>query len=93
MIFSPRATISLLQNEGFDCFTDIIDQTYDHEDTWEKKIIRGISSNHGLLVSDMKHMKDEIDHRTQCNYDYLLTHWLDRRLTTLKHDISVWLNS
>lgn len=93
MIFSPRPTISMLQNEGFDCFTDIIDQSYDNEATWEKKITRGIAANRDLLASDMRHKKDEIDHRTQRNYEHLVTHWLDRRLDMLKHNISGWLDS
>lgn len=93
MIFSPRPIITMLQNEGFDCFTDIIDQSYDNEATWDKKITRGIAANRELLASDMRHKKNEIDHRTQRNYEHLVTHWLDRRLDTLKHNISSWYNS
>lgn len=93
MVFSQRPIISMLQNEGFDCFTDIIDHSYDNEDGWEKKIKLGISSNRELLCSDMRHKKDEIDNRTQANYQHLLTHWLDRRLNTLKDNISTWANS
>lgn len=93
MIFSDRPTISILQNEGFDCFIDIIDQSYDNEDTWEKKINLGIASNREVLASAMRHKQDEINHRTQSNYDYLLTHWLDRRLHGLKHNISTWFHS
>lgn len=93
VIFSPRPIISMLENEGFDCFTDIIDQTYDNEDTWEKKIKLGIASNLEVLASDMRHKRDEIDHRTQRNYEHLLTDWLDGRLDTLKHNIMSWLNS
>jgi hypothetical protein len=93
MVFSSRPIISMLQNEGFDCFTDIIDQNYDHEDTWKKKINLGIESNRELLSSDLRHRKDEIDQRTQYNYQHLLTHWLDRRLNMLKDNISAWLDS
>lgn len=93
MIFSSRPIITMLQNEGFDCFTDIIDQSYDNEATWAKKIARGVASNRELLSNDMCHKKDEIDHRTQRNYEHLVTHWLERRLDRLKHNISSWLNS
>lgn len=93
MIFSDRRIISILQNEGFDCFSDIIDHSYDNEDTWEKKINLGIASNRELLASHMRHKKDEIDHRTQLNYEHLMTHWLDRRLGMLKHNISSWFDS
>lgn len=93
MIFSPRPIITMLQNDGFDCFTDIIDQSYDNEDTWDEKIKLGIAANLELLSSNMRHKKAEIDHRTQRNYEHLVTHWLDRRLAMLKHDISSRLRS
>lgn len=90
--FSNFENISVLESEGFDCFTDIINQKYDMCNTVIDKISTGLKDNLDLLSTKLLDKSEEISIRTDNNFDYLINGWIDMKLNNLKEKISTWLH-
>lgn len=87
--FGKFPIIDMLREEGFDCFDDVIDQSYTKLN-WELQVEQGIDHNINLLNNSMASMEKEINERTDNNLDFLLGPWLQRRLDKLTEAIYNW---
>lgn len=89
IIFSRIPVIDILRKEGFDVFDDIIDHSYVELD-WSDQIIKGIDANRNILSDKLIHLENEINQRTEKNFDYFLNKWFPNQLEKLTNTIYDW---
>ena len=84
--FAPDFMKRWLDSQGFDIFSDIVDQSYDSEPDYLLRIEKAIKQNMDLLHGRVKW--NDISARTQVNQDLLINDWLVRSLTEVLDQVN-----
>ena len=83
IIIGPQpGLIARLENQGFDVFRDVVNQEYDKEKDYNRRLELAINNNVEILSG--KKSIPNLDDRLKSNQQYLFSSWTNKELTRLQ---------
>lgn len=91
LIIGDEGKIEILESEGFDLFSDILDHSYSKikNDNYKEKVITCVEKNYEVLKNNSFLDSKEIKERLNKNQEFLINQWYNRQINKFIEDIKV----